>query len=735
MKRDAGSKVASDAGAVDAGSSVQPGTDAGPRGNSDAGVVDAGIAVKPGTDAGLGDPDAGSPICSVTCSAEATCSLVFGVLTCVCNSGFDGNGTTCFDKNECLVPSVCGLHSTCTNAPRGLYTCTCDVGYGTRAPDGGFGCFDVDECLTNNGGCDSHADCVNVEGNRWCFCNDGTSGDGVTCAQGGWLNVKPVAASAQAMAYDAARGQLVVFVNGKTWLWNGTSWRRAAATGPSERSNAMMAYDGVSQRVIMMGGNVVARGASSETWLWNGSSWAESLSPSPGARRNSAMAQLPNGRVLLFGGSGLNDTWEWDGSAWHQVADSGPDAKGGASMAYDPTGGSVILFGGDVKGGETWSWANSQWRKVSSTGPAARVGANVVFDETSRRVTLFGGGDPTTLMPLAGETWQWSGNAWAQISSAFPSRRDSAAAYDTGRHRIVAFGGLEPGAVMGDTWEFNGTTWQRTSSTSPPTPYNSVAMTYDSVRHVTVLLVKTYAAMETWEWDGAGWAKKAVGGPPLRENMAIAETGDAGVLLFGGYAGTNALSDTWAWNGTAWTQLSPATKPREREYHAMAYDPNRRVVVLTGGSRGSDETWEWSASGWSASNPIDNGGIQFHAMAYDTAHSQMVSNATNSGTFGYLWLRSGTSWSRLNLGDVGPSQRLGAALAYDISRDRAVLVGGDQSSFGFAETWEWNGGNQTWTQRLSRGPAASTTVAMAYDTQRNRMVFFGLAGETWELVP
>ena len=40
---------------------------------------------------------------------------------------------------------------------------------------------DINECLTNNGGCSSNAKCTNTAGSRTCACKAGYSGDGVTC--------------------------------------------------------------------------------------------------------------------------------------------------------------------------------------------------------------------------------------------------------------------------------------------------------------------------------------------------------------------------------------------------------------------------------------------------------------------------------------------------------------------------------------------------------------------------
>jgi len=42
-------------------------------------------------------------------------------------------------------------------------------------------CSDIDECATNNGGCDTNAVCVNTVGSYFCYCKLGYHGDGIDC--------------------------------------------------------------------------------------------------------------------------------------------------------------------------------------------------------------------------------------------------------------------------------------------------------------------------------------------------------------------------------------------------------------------------------------------------------------------------------------------------------------------------------------------------------------------------
>jgi len=78
-----------------------------------------------------------------------------------------------------------------------------------------------------------------------------------------------------AMAYDAARNQIVAFGgndgrtdNAETWVWDRT-WRlQHPAHSPRAQNSAGMAYDAERANVVLTG---ASRGALVETWIWDGS--------------------------------------------------------------------------------------------------------------------------------------------------------------------------------------------------------------------------------------------------------------------------------------------------------------------------------------------------------------------------------------------------------------------------------------------------------------------------------
>ena len=67
--------------------------------------------------------------CNDACDANATCEDVAGTDTCICATGFTGDGLTCTDNDECSNGSNnCDENATCSNTP-GSFSCDCNSGF------------------------------------------------------------------------------------------------------------------------------------------------------------------------------------------------------------------------------------------------------------------------------------------------------------------------------------------------------------------------------------------------------------------------------------------------------------------------------------------------------------------------------------------------------------------------------------------------------------------------------
>jgi len=127
------------------------------------------------------------------CHSRATCTNTAGSRTCTCRSGYSGNGFTCTGK-EIRWHTNCRMsadHSVFVIKTIAAIFCA-DINdsphispyltFSTCNFDAHLGIFaDVNECVTNNGGCHSRAICSNTAGSRTCTCRTGFTGSGLVC--------------------------------------------------------------------------------------------------------------------------------------------------------------------------------------------------------------------------------------------------------------------------------------------------------------------------------------------------------------------------------------------------------------------------------------------------------------------------------------------------------------------------------------------------------------------------
>jgi Galactose oxidase, central domain len=182
-----------------------------------------------------------------------------------------------------------------------------------------------------------------------------------------------------------------------------------------------------------------------------------------------------------------------------------------------------------------------------------------------------------------------------------------------------------------------------------------------------------------------------------------------------------------------WTQKLPARSPSGRKGHAMAYDSAHGQVVLFGGA-GADnavlsDTWTWDGSNWTQRSPANSPPARdFHAMAYDSVHQQVVLFGGSTSSYYSLlsdtWVWDGSNWAQKSPANSPPA-RFNHAMAYDAAHGQVVLFGGccrDPLS-DTQDTWVWDGSN--WAQKFpANNPGVRDTHAMAYDSSHQQVVLF-----------
>ena len=271
------------------------------------------------------------------------------------------------------------------------------------------------------------------------------------------------------------------------------------------------------------------------------------------------------------------------------------------------------------------------WANVApAASPPPRQSHAMAWDSGRARLVLFGGDSGGTAQ--FSDTWEWDGLTWAQVSSAGPiARSRHAMAFDDSRGRVVLFGGWDRAhsaggtvTLLDDTWEWDGNTWTQINATGPQARA-AHTLTWDPVRRRTVLFGGSQAnsayLADLWQWDGVSWQSVPTGAGPAGRafHSATFVPSMSEILVYGGAPG---FSDLWSWNGSRWL-LRGYGPPLS--HHAACWDPLRDRLVVRGGHvfpGGNNATGEWTGSRWivqEASLPFVD-----HAMAFDTVGGQVI---------------------------------------------------------------------------------------------------------------
>jgi hypothetical protein len=195
-----------------------------------------------------------------------------------------------------------------------------------------------------------------------------------------------------------------------------------------------------------------------------------------------------------------------------------------------------------------------------------------------------------------------------------------------------------------------------------------------------------------------------------RQFAAIAHsTGTHEFILFGGTEadGTVTTDETWVWSGKGLNLQMPTRHPESRIFAGIAYDNDRREVVLFGGT--DEHSRRTTSTPW----------------VFLRKYPDIPLAAGTQAFYGDTWIWDGKDWTQRNPSQA-PSERDGQEMAYDAARKQVVLFGGVDEHGGkyLNETWVWDGSNWKMMKPINVPPGRHLQ-AMAYDPDHQQIVMFG----------
>lgn len=378
---------------------------------------------------------------------------------------------------------------------------------------------------------------------------------------------------------------------------------------------------------------------------------------------------------------------------------------------------------------------------------------------------------PVSLSLLAGVAWHAAPAAASDPAPASPligidgtwtflclNRIGEGAVYDSGRDRLVTFGGIDFGGTHNEVWTLSLSgchEWTKLTPTGePPSPRHGHSVIYDPVGDRIVVFGgfadATGRFNDVWALSLSktpAWTELTPDGTPPgpRDGHSASYDPTGGrMIVFGGQADRvwdddGRRNDVWSLSLTGtptWTLLSPlGTPPSVRRDHSAIHDPMRQRMVVFGGSGPSNEVWALSLAGtpvWSSIAPAGTppAANERPRAVYDPIRDRMLvfGGVTGGPDLWALSLAASPTWTAISPGGAPPGLRNGHGAIYDPPRDRMVVCGGSDMA-GYPRY-------DAWALSLTEGPVWENVTAdvrpgarymqsAMHDAARRRMLVFG----------
>ena len=487
-------------------------------------------------------------------------------------------------------------------------------------------------------------------------------------------------------------------------------WVLASGAGsPPFREGHAMAYDAARGRVVLFGGaNEYDVFDFGDTWEWDGSAWVERTpAGSPPARfghahgvrhRAGARRALRRVRVLRrprprrhlgVGRERLGRARARRGPAGALRSTRWRTTRPGVASCSSAAPGPPAIS--RTRGSGTGA-PGSRGRPPRARLPASTHA--MAYDGARGRVVLFGGHGFDGSDRYFSDTWEWDGAPGSSGRRRRARRAASGTRWRTTspRGRIVLFGGYDGDVPLGDTWEWDGGAWVERVALDEPAPRLGHAMAYDAARIASCSSGDSRGALlSTTPGSGTGPGSRRRR-PRVRRPAPITRwptTPRAGASCSSAATRGSRFSATpGSGTGTRGRRGRPQRRRRPACVHAMAYDSARGRVVLFGGYGRSGRRRRHVGVGRDHVDGADARGEPARPLRARDGLRQRAGarGALRRASDGFSFLGDTWEWDGNDWVEAAPAESPAArgyhAMAYDGARARAVLFGGlDALSF------------------------------------------------------
>jgi N-acetylneuraminic acid mutarotase len=595
-------------------------------------------------------------------------------------------------------------------------------------------------------------------------------------------------------AFKNGKKDNVEIVSDYLQAMNGTpsgSWAKVNDGQPGGIVEGAYAYS-PEGRMLLFGGSRNVYSPSQETrdatWVFDtiNLTWTELKTIEKPSPRSAAQLVFNEntGKYVLFGGyrklAYLNDTWVFDPSTstWTNVTKAlGPSSRAEHAMTYDRADGSILLYGGLNKTqslGDLWMFNSSTntWAlETQNYAPGPKSHHSMVYMDSKDLILLAGDGKDYYL-------YNHNNFTWVRKSVSFPySYSDIVMVYDRRDDYVIM--------QWFSTWLYHPITdvWNKIDMDPSPGNLNMYGMVFDERALRAIVHGGT-------TYDGMGGGDPIEPIPYMQTFVAIIgmwlpmnvmpynDYGSRAVwdpdrdfaIVYGGmYQEIPWNNVVFADNGVyvyhkddTYQPLNDTSKTPQKtpKYHAMAYDPGTKSLIVNGGWYDSSapgggpcyaitksfsmvyENWTESMMGPAPTCR------EYHNMVYHKGMKEMVLfggvNFLDFPVpyFNDTWALEPISGIWQNMSPpTAPPARAYASMVYVESTREVLMFGGSNGTplHMWGDLWAYNMSTNTWKAIVSPGPSARRDAGMAYDSKRDVVVLYGgdlgsgsLSNELWE---